>query len=131
MRLLLMKVLKRHVELGRHLCEKLQEKNLEKKYYVPIKKITFESQLEIIKKSSIEKKKRRNCCVHSTVYKGRRDSSKDCPYCNRPCCLMHFAANGICYLCNGFNVEQIIKLDEAMKKCEGKRRQFENLEGHD
>ena len=96
----------------------MSELHLEK--YLPIKKITFETQLELIKNSSIKKKKRRNCWVHSTVYKGRRDSSKDCPYCHRPCCPMHFAANGICYLCNGFNVEQIIELDEVMKKCEGK-----------
>ena len=105
-------------KLGRHLCEKLQEKNLEKRKYV-FHRISFEAQLEIIKRS-IKNTKRRNCCVHSLVYKGRRDSSKYCPHCNRPCCPMHFAANGICYLCNRFNVEQIKTLDEIIKKYGGK-----------
>ncbi len=96
------------------MCEKLQKKNLEKRKDVTVKAISFEQQMEIIKRISV--KKRNNCCVHSNVYNMRRDSKRYCSLCQRACCPEHFAANGYCYLCNKFDERQIKELDKEMEK---------------
>ena len=59
---------------------------------------------------------RNRCHVHSVVYNKRSESDDYCVKCGRACCEEHFAANGICYLCNGFTNEEIEMLDKENQR---------------
>ena len=99
-------------ELGKCLCKRTQVNNIEKEEI--IKTISFEQQIENYQKNF--NKKESIVMFIGKYIKKDNDSNKYCCSCRKACCEMHFAANRLCYLCNEFNKEQILILDEEMKK---------------